>query len=456
MIPAVTNTATVTDTPTLTPIPSITPQPMVGFVFDQWETVELPASIQDGLESPLIVFVNENDRDTVGNALTPQPATNVETLYYVSPSNSANRVSILQLEASTGNQIYISSNGASIAYFQQKSDGTSGLYILDVPIGFSARILPVNSLIQRGFPSEPTWSPDGAQMAMTLATGYDMDIFIVNKDGSAPQNVTHHGSYDLYPAWSPDGRYILFVSDRERCPSWIPDEPEACDPNTSLPPNGGNPYILDVDTGEVTRLSNQWVTEPPRWLNANQVIFSSGDPAFGDPERTLWIASINPVQAREVHVTNGQDSPIRLAESWSPDGSAVLFQSAGNTTEIVLAQNDGALVGRTADLTFTRFGMAASWSPDGSLVAIGGVDGQCPYGIAVLDSNFEFVTRSSPPPSACDPAYSPDGQWLAFTGVSTQRDGRVDIYVAGPNGRGVVNLTGSLRGQIQLLGWVGG
>src|SRR5262245_37406025 len=66
----VTHTPTVTPTPTLTPTPSITPQPTTGFIFDQWEILEIPASIQDGLESPFMAFINENDRDTVGNALT--------------------------------------------------------------------------------------------------------------------------------------------------------------------------------------------------------------------------------------------------------------------------------------------------------------------------------------------------------------------------------------------------
>jgi hypothetical protein len=52
--------------------------------------------------------------------------------------------------------------------------------------------------------------------------------------------------------------------------------------------------------------------------------------------------------------------------------------------------------------------------------------------------------------------FSPDGLWLTFTGISTQRDGRLDIYVSNISGRGVVNMTGGLRGQIELLGWVGG
>jgi Tol biopolymer transport system component len=56
----------------------------------------------------------------------------------------------------------------------------------------------------------------------------------------------------------------------------------------------------------------------------------------------------------------------------------------------------------------------------------------------------------------CDPTYSPDGAWLAFTGVNPQVDGRVDVYVANTNGTGAVNLTGGLRGTILLLGWFGG
>jgi hypothetical protein len=40
--------------------------------------------------------------------------------------------------------------------------------------------------------------------------------------------------------------------------------------------------------------------------------------------------------------------------------------------------------------------------------------------------------------------------------VNPRIDGRVDVYVATVNGFGAVNLTGSLRGSIKLLGWYGG
>jgi len=460
-----TPTATITLTPTSTPSPtiaptaSITPQPTVNFVFDNWTLVELPADINSRLSTPLIAFINQNDRDNISNGGTPQPATNVEMLYYVPPNSSAGRVPILQLPASTENQVFISRNGRSIAYFKDESSGpgTGGLYILDMESKISGRILAIASLVQRGFPSQPSWSPDGSRLAIALATGYDMDIYAIGKDGSNIQNLSNSGAYDLWPSWSPDGRYLLFVSDRARCPSWIPGDENACDALTTPPPNGGNPYLLEIETGTVSQLSDQWVTEPPRWLGGNKIVFASGDPTFGDPERTLWIGDANTKRAREVRLNDGTDGPIRLSEAWAPDGSAVVYQNAGeSTTEIIAANVDGTLIGRTSDLNFPRFGMAADWSIDGTRVAIGGLNGQCQYGIRVFDRNLLSVASGSPPPSMCNPGYSPDGQWLVFTGINPQVDGRIDVYVATPNGFGSANLTGGLRGVISLIGWVGG
>ena len=124
--------------------------------------------------------------------------------------------------------------------------------------------------------------PMARQLAVALATGYDLDIFTVGRDGSNPTNLTHQGSYDFWPVWSPDGTYLAFVSDRARCPSWIPGEPEPATARIQPPPDGGNVYVLEIATGQVRQLSDQWVTEPPRWANPRTVVYSSGDPLLGD------------------------------------------------------------------------------------------------------------------------------------------------------------------------------
>lgn len=467
-----TATSTATETPTITPTASITPtpypspQPTVGFIFDNWQLLTTSTDLLNSLNFPMVAFINQNDRDAVSNQGTPQPATGVETLYYGSPTNSGNRIAVLQLAASTNNQVYISANGHSVAYFNDGRDATTpdagGLYMLNLDNRISGRILPIRSLVQRGFFSDPVWTRDGTRLAMAVATGYDIDIFTIGSDGANLRNLTNHGSYDIWPAWSPDGSKLLFVSDRDTCPSWIPGEPNACDPSLTPQPVEGNVvgsiYVMDIASGETRKLTNEMVSEPPRWLNNNMITFATGDPTLGEPpERHLWIADVNTNNVQEVKLADGSDGAIRLSEAWAADGSAVVYQSVTNTgSEIIAVRRDGTLIGRTSELSFARYGMTASWLGDGSRIAIGGVNGQCPYGPRVLDGAFNFVTRGNPPPGMCNPTYSPDGAWVAFTGVNPRVDGRVDVLVANNNGTGTVNLTGALKGAISFIGWVGG
>ncbi|MBZ0285906.1 MAG: hypothetical protein K8L97_34590 [Anaerolineae bacterium] len=459
-----TATSTATLTPSITPTPSpvlpptLTPQAAVGFVFDNWKLVDLPDGALDVLNAPAIAFLNLNNRDTVGDRRTPQPANNIETLYYLPPTSSAGRIPILELATTNGSQIFISANGRSIAYFLEGTPQSTGLYVLDLESRISARILPITSLVQRGMSSQPRWSSDGSRMAIALETGYDLDIYTIGRDGANLQNLTNAGSYDYWPDWSPDGRYMAFVSDRARCPSWVPGEPGACDPLTTDPfPSGGNVYVLELSTGTLNQISDQWTSEPPRWINANQIAFSSGDPAFGDPERKLWLGDVRTMQSREIKLADGTDNPIRLSEAWLADGSAVIYQSvSNNVNELIAIRVDGSLIGRTDEINLPRYGLSTSWSVDGTRIAVGGVNGQCPYGARVLDGNMNFITRGTAPPSMCQPMYSPDGQWLTFTGINPRVDGRVDVYVANPNGSGSVNMTSGLRGTITMLGWVGG
>lgn len=461
--PTITPTLTLTNTPTneptatLTPVPSVTPLPVPGFLYDNWSIADIPDSIKAGIRSPMVAFINQNDRDGVGDVRTPQPATNLETLYYASATTPGVRTPILQLSAATSDQVFIDPSGSAIAYFRQDSNSAvTGLYLLDVTVGISGRILPIPSLLQRGFFNEPVWSPDGSRLAIALETGYALDIFTVTRDGGTFRNLTRHGSNDVWPAWSPDGRYLLFVSDRARCPSWTPGDADACDAALDAP-DGGNPYIMDVATDEVRQISDQWLTEPPRWVNTRQVAFATGEPALGDPERVLWLVDIVSGQERAVRLAGGPANQINLAESWAPNGGSVLFQNASGTANIItLMAANGNLIGRSEDLNFPRFGVSAAWSPDSTRVAVGGRGGNCPYGSRIFDGNFTPIARGNPPPSMCDPIFSPDGLLLAFTGVNPRVDGRVDVYVANNNGFGAVNLTGDLRGQIKLIGWVGG
>jgi len=431
--------------------------PVTSFLYDNWEIIDAPDNILTLLQSPLVAFTNTNNRSTAGAASTPQVGNDIQTLYYT--SSSGERTPILNMDASTGRDIFIAPTGDALAYMRYDNNpNVAGLYAVTMSLSspLSGRVLPITSLIQRGIPMQPSWSPDGTRMAVALASGYDIDIFTVGRDGSSPINLTDTGSYDFYPVWSPDGRSIAFVSDRAQCPSWRPGEPGTCDGGTQPPPTGGYVYLLDIATRNVTQLSEQWVTEPPRWINPRQLTYNSGDPAFGDPERSLWIVDIITRQTQRLTL-NGVDDPIKLSEAWSPTGQFVIYQAANATdTVIVLTTIAGTAVVRTTEFSFARYGLSAAWSPDGTSLALGGVNGNCPYGVIVRDTAFDVVGQTNPPPSMCEPEYSPDSRFLAFTGVNPRIDGRIDVYIADRRGYGAINATGTLRGSIDMFGWVGG
>jgi len=60
----------------------------------------------------------------------------------------------------------------------------------------------------------PSWSPDGKQLVFTGYVGGWSDLFTVNVDGSGLKQLTADRYAELHPAWSPDGKTIAFTTDR--------------------------------------------------------------------------------------------------------------------------------------------------------------------------------------------------------------------------------------------------
>jgi Tol biopolymer transport system component len=100
-----------------------------------------------------------------------------------------------------------SPDGRTIA-FTRRIHGRPSVHVVDVRTG-RTRLLRRNA-------ETPAWSPDGRRIAFTngYAPTYNVDVWVMRRDGTRPRRLTRHPDFDVNPAWSPDGTRVAFASSR--------------------------------------------------------------------------------------------------------------------------------------------------------------------------------------------------------------------------------------------------
>jgi Tol biopolymer transport system component len=248
------------------------------------------------------------------------------------------------------------------------------------------------------------------QIAFAGARVGDLEIYVMNGDGTSQRRLTGDPGADVDPAWSPDGTRIAFTSNRL---------------------GSDDIYIMDAQGGGLTRLT----TNP-----ANDV-----NPAWSPGGRNLVFASTRDGNG-EIYVMNEDGTgQARLTSNvapdavpaWSPDGTRIAFTSGrdGNN-EIYVMNVDGT--GQTRLTADAGDDVSPNWSSDGSRIAFASNrDGN--YEIYVMDARGGDLTRLTRNTSIdLDPAWSPDANLITFTSL---RDGDAEIYSMNANGTGQTRLT---------------
>ena len=64
------------------------------------------------------------------------------------------------------------------------------------------------------YDNHPAWSPDGERIAFISTRDGDYEIFVMNADGTEVRQLTDDDARDFEPLWSPNGERIAFQSDR--------------------------------------------------------------------------------------------------------------------------------------------------------------------------------------------------------------------------------------------------
>lgn len=100
-----------------------------------------------------------------------------------------------------------SPDGTKIAFASERSGG-SQIYVADVATGAAKRVT-----FQGDFNFDPVFSPDGSKIVF-VGRDRRFDIFVVGADGRGLARITQDQGDNEDPAWSADGRYLVFGSTR--------------------------------------------------------------------------------------------------------------------------------------------------------------------------------------------------------------------------------------------------
>ena len=202
----------------------------------------------------------------------------------------------------------------------------------------------------------PSWAPDGKRIAFVSdrdgnvdANGWHtFEIYVMDTDGGNPQNLTKNPADDRFPSWSPDGKQIVFQSDRVDFRN-----PEI--------------YVMDADGRNTQRLTNNPADDKhPSWSpDGKQIVFSSVREGHFNYEIYVMDADGgNPQRLTE-------NLKIDLFPVWSPDGKRIAFAADRKgdfaNFEIYVMDTDGDNQRRLTENRQRDW--FPSWSPDGERIA---------------------------------------------------------------------------------------
>jgi dipeptidyl aminopeptidase/acylaminoacyl peptidase len=208
------------------------------------------------------------------------------------------------------------------------------------------RLIRAEDLFALRLVSDPQISPDGTRIAFVLQrtdleqNQYVSDLWLVAREGGEARPFTTGDARDTAPRWSPDGRWLAFLSDRDEtsqlwlipadggearkltslpegtitAPVWSPDGTRLLFAYRPLPP-------MDTRKTREEREKNHRST-PPRAIR--RLRYREEGHGFFDSERWhLWTVRISDGQVRQ-HTQGDTDE---TEPTWSPDGRWIAFIS---------------------------------------------------------------------------------------------------------------------------------
>jgi Tol biopolymer transport system component len=239
--------------------------------------------------------------------------------------------------------------------FQSDVAGRPALYTLALATGAVALF----SGDPRWSETNPRWSPDGSRVvfasnrahyegASPEAGNADLDLWIVNADGSGRRRLTTDPANESDPVWDADGQSIVFSSDKD---------------------SRGDLYRIRADGGATTRLTTHYVGR----AIMPAVAPKTGTVAFA--AQTLRMGAFWDFQVHLLDPRSGVASPLPASAgacwpSWSRDGERLAHVTLGkNEPSSLWLRTKADVAGTRVPGPRDLWSYYPEWSPDDSKLA---------------------------------------------------------------------------------------